>query len=146
MKRSTIARNNDLLSNALRIVHHCRKQGIKLDIKSLTRLTLACHPQNYYLSFSRAFDIVETYRRKGEKGFCNESSIAQAKELYDNVQKVKQRKPKTTIIDAISFTLNFMRPSRFHISEASAIRIIRRHFAIGIICTDNSTAPIAVAD
>lgn len=138
MKNITIARNNDLLRNASRILEESRRNGEFIKIGALVDLAISSRPQAHYLSFDRALDIVRLYRRHGSGAFSKAILAAQAAEISEQVDRTMARNCRLSVPQALTFVINFCRPERFRISRDLAARIIRRHFAMGLLCTDTN--------
>lgn len=117
------ARNRAFVKQALAILGRHLAAGERLTRAELIAKTLACQPPCYYASHDR---VSQALRILGPHPMSAPTSERRAMwlEIHHRVAELMNGPRHLRRHQAISFVLNFTRPSRFFISERTADRIL----------------------
>lgn len=91
---------------------------------------LASQPQRYYLSFKTVSANLSRLRNSGtlaSKSKANRSAtLEQWRDINKAVSRYMARNKHVSLSEAITYVVNFSRPSRFFISDKKAYELFRR--------------------
>ena len=133
MKNLTKNRNAEYARRCIEIFErHPRPGGARPPAEVLT-LRPAMRPHSHYLSYDTASSKLHAIERHGiDSLVAGENTRALYTELGAQVADVMSKRRKLSFDQALSFVLNFCRPSRFHMSLDTARRIITPYISYSI--------------
>ena len=120
-------RNHDLEACARRVIGEYRAAGRPLRIADVVRETIESPAPHFYLTYDYAIREVRRYRRNPESFEGKSMRKAQIREIVGHIDRIKQAsKGRLSDDDALTRVLASTKASRFFISEAYAVKIIRK--------------------
>lgn len=125
MKDLILARNGDFRRRCIRIFNSDYNEGAIRPLDSVLERAINTRPLCHYLSYDTASKRLHAIRRHGLTNVVKEKIARQMwAELAGQVSEIMSQHPDKSFEKALSFVLNFCRPSRFHISLDTARRIV----------------------
>lgn len=122
----TEARNADFRQKCVLLFERDMRQGIVRPLDDVIESALALQPLSHYVNFDLARRHMVEIRRYGISAvFREDNARRQWSEIWMQVQSFLATHPRKSLDDALSFVLNFCRPSRFYISYDTGRRILR---------------------
>ncbi len=134
MKRDLIkARDDEFRRRCVEIFKSDYNSGAIRPLDSVLERAMACQPHCHYLSYDTASRRLHEIERYGLEAIVRERIARQMwTELAAQVADVMALHPRKSFNMALSFVLNFCRPSRFFISVDTARRIIAPNITYNI--------------
>ncbi|MCH5221022.1 MAG: hypothetical protein J1F05_01660 [Muribaculaceae bacterium] len=125
MKTMIECRNEEFLRRCAAIFEREYKSGKVLPIDKIIDQVLAMQPRSHYLTYDTAARRLHKIHRLGIENVVKEDIARDMwRELQTQIDEYLAQYPKRSFHKALSFVLNYRRPSRFYISRDSARRII----------------------
>ena len=125
MKDYIMARNEEFRRRCVEIFKSDLQNGVIQPLDSVLERAIACRPLCHYMSYDTASRRLHAISRHGLKVVVKEPLAAQMwTELAAQITEIMTLSPNKSFDRALSFVLNFGRPSRFYISIDTARRII----------------------
>ena len=133
MKSLIEIRNDDFVRRCFAIYDKDLRSGERHTLESLIDRALASQPHSHYLSYDHASRRLHRIRRDGLANVYKEELAREMwGELNSQVNEVMALHPRKTFDKALTFVLNFMRPSRFYISRDTARRLISPYLSFSL--------------
>ncbi len=133
MKDLTQARNSEFVRRCVEIFRRDCRSGAVRPLDTVIARALAMQPRAHYLAFDSASRRLHRIERRGLEAEVSED-IARAMwaELRSQVEETMARQRVKSFDKALSFVLNFCRPSRFYMSVDTARRILSPHLSYSL--------------
>lgn len=140
MKTPLQMRNEEFRRRCVEIFNDDYRQGKFPTVDSILERAMAKQPRCFYVNYDRASRRLSQIERYGlDVAVKEEESRNMWGEIMGHVQAYLLQNPKASRCTALTFVLNFRRPSRFHISKANARRIIRGLTRMQIVLSRNAS-------
>lgn len=131
MKEITKQRNYDFVRRCVEIYEHERAQGKRPELDEVLFRAIGSSPKGYYVNFDTASRQLHRIRRRGLGSIsCSPWLKKMWEELGTHVDEAMAGGKKFDA--ALSYVLNFRRPSRYFINIDTARRIIRPYITYSI--------------
>ncbi len=129
MKNLTRARNSEFIRRCIQIYQRDLKSGITPVLDDIVDRAIAMQPHSHYVAFDSASKRLHAINKRGMENVVN-SPLAQQmwSEIAAQVQQTMDSRNCKSFDRALSFVLNFCRPSRFYITRDTARRIALPYF------------------
>ncbi|MDE5662297.1 MAG: hypothetical protein K2F91_02665 [Muribaculaceae bacterium] len=138
MKTHITCRNEDFRRRCLEIFEKDFRAGAIQPLESVIDRAIAMQPRSHYLNYDQASRRLHAIERHGLENEVKEELARQMwSELRQQIDRVMELNPKKPFDKALSFVLNFCRPSRFYISRDTARRIIAENVSYSLIPSRN---------
>lgn len=125
MNQITDARNRDFANRCLDIFKAEYSGGRILPLREIVERAIAQPPKSFYVSYDRASLLMHRAERLGiDRVFGKGAGRGLWKELYETVKALQERHPGLSMAMALCHAINFCRPSRFHITPDTGVRIL----------------------
>lgn len=125
MKSLIENRNQEFRRRCIELFERDDRNGRVQSLDSVISRALLMQPHSHYLSYDTASRRIHRIRRYGMEHEVKEPLAQQMWEEVDRqIDEVRARFPGKTFDMALTFVLNYCRPSRFYISLDTARRII----------------------
>lgn len=135
MKRTAIqARDAEFIAICTEIIRRNNKSGRKSVIFNVIDEAIHRRPRCHYVSYDHASRILHIIDRKGIEGTATGLRALKWLEIYNQVKESMEGPRHLSFDKALSFVLGFMRPSRFYIDHARAMKLLRPHISYRL-CT-----------
>lgn len=125
MKEFLKNRDHDLLVSARRLIDG-REAGTPIRIHDLAVAAINTTAPHYYLTFDYAYRHLRRYRRDSSLFGGDSLRAVQMREIISKVDAMKARADTITDHVALMRVLADSRASRFFLSEAYAVKLIRK--------------------
>lgn len=133
MKNLTESRNAEFARRCIEIFERDYHNGCVRPLDEVLLAALAMQPHSHYLSYDTASRMLHAIERHGiDSVVSTDITKALYVELGEQVAKVMQTRRTLCFRRALSFVLNFSRPSRFYMSLDTARRIIAPYLSYSI--------------
>ncbi|MBR5436732.1 MAG: hypothetical protein IK120_07685 [Muribaculaceae bacterium] len=120
-------RNRDLEACARRVIGEYRAAGRKIRLADIVRQSISSPAPHFYLTYDYAIREVRRYRRNPESFEGASMRKAQIREIVGHIDHIERAsRGLLTDDDALTRVLASTKASRFFISEAYAVKIIRK--------------------
>ena len=132
MKRKTLTqlRDDDFADRLRAVAKNYDRTSSRVTPEIIIAEALASRPQRYYLSFKTVASNLSRLRNSGTLAFkssANRSTtLQQWCDINHAVSLYMARNKDISLAEAISYIINFSRPSRFFISDKKARELFRR--------------------
>ncbi len=137
-KRMTDHRNREFIRRCVDIFERDCREATMQTLESVIDRALAQQPCCHYLSYDHASRKLHRIARRGLENVVKEDlARAMWRELAAQVADVMAKNPRKSFDAALSFVLNFCRPTRFYMSRDTARRLITPH-----LCYHLSRRPV----
>lgn len=125
MKSQIENRNQEFRRRCIEIFERDVREGGARPLESVLERALAMQPHSHYLSYDTASRRIHRIHRYGIEKVVKERLAREMwRELVGQIEDVQARFPRKTFDMALTFVLNFYRPSRFYMSLDTARRIV----------------------
>ncbi len=132
MKTLTESRNHEFLRRCIDLAGAELREGRSIDIDSIIDRVLAMQPRSHYLNYDTASRRLHIIERRGlERAVASKLLRAMWQEIGEQVAATMHSR-RCPFDRALSFVLNFCRPSRFYMTRDTARRILAPHIALTI--------------
>lgn len=133
MKNLTKCRNAEFARRCIEIFERDYRNGCVRPLDEVLLEALAMQPHSHYLSYDTASRKLHAIERYGIDSLVS-TDITKAlyAELGEQVARVMRTRRKLGFDRALSFVINFCRPSRFYMSLDTARRIITPYLSYSI--------------
>lgn len=126
MKDMTKTRNSDFVRRCVDLYESEAARGNYPPLDEILFKAIAQRPMAYYVNFDRASRQLHRIERDGLDAVAvNRLSRRMWTEMREQIDEVMRDNPGKRFDSALSYVLNFRRPSRFFINLDTARRIIR---------------------
>ncbi|MCM1066090.1 MAG: hypothetical protein NC418_00770 [Muribaculaceae bacterium] len=133
MKKLIQARNEEFKRRCLEIFRRDYDSGTIRPLDSVIERALAMQPRSHYLSFDTASRRLHRIERRGlEAEVHEELARLMWAEVMAQVRQAMERRGTESFDRALSFVLNFCRPSRFYMSFDTARRLLTPHLSYSL--------------
>lgn len=133
MKNLTKNRNAEFARRCIEIFEKDYRNGCVRPLDEVLAIALAMQPHSHYLSYDTASRKLHAIERHGIDALVTgENTRALYTELSEQVANVMRTRSQLGFDEALSFVLNFCRPSRFYMSLDTARRIIMPYLSYSI--------------
>lgn len=133
MKEMTKQRNADFVRRCLEIYEHEKSLGKNPELDEVLFRAMASSPKVYYVNFDTASRQLHRIRRHGISVIKGSPGVKKMwSELNTYIEEVLEKEPRKKFDSALSYVLNFRRPSRFYINLDTARKIIRPYITYSI--------------
>lgn len=131
MKTATQLRNEEFLRRCIGIFDKDHQEGRISTLPDIIARATAMQPHSHYLSYDTASRRLHRIMRNGLENEIKEDLAREMwAEILEQVKTCMSSTPPKSFDKALSFVLNFCRPSRFYISYDTAKRIISPNRAL----------------
>lgn len=139
--RMTENRNREFIRRCIDIFERDCREATVQSLESVLDRALARQPCCHYVGYDLASRKLHLIERRGLENVVKEELAREKwREIRRQVDDVLAQNPRKTFDMALSFVLNFCRPSRFYMSRDTARRLITPH-----LCYHLSRRPVAPA-
>lgn len=126
MPTPTELRNKAFVRTCLDVYVRQMREGRAGGVASIAAEALECRPPAHFVSYDHASRMLHRITREGGGNATNRQT--QWNELYEQVRSQMDAPRCLPFEQALTFVLNYCRPSRYHICLDTAIKILRPHF------------------
>ena len=134
MKEMTRQRNADFVHRCLEIYERERALGKRPELDEVLFRAMGSSPKVYYVSFDTASRQLQRIRRHGINVIRGSAAAKKMwAEMNSYIDEVLKKEPRKKFDSALSYVLNFRRPSCYYINLDTARRIIRPYITYSII-------------
>ena len=132
MKTATQARDNEFIAICKEIISRNIASGRRSSLVLVIDEAIHRRPRCHYVSYERASRILHYIDACGSTAIRSRLSALKWLELYNQVKETMNGPRGLSFDKALSFVLSFKRPSRFYITHARALRLLRPHITTTI--------------
>lgn len=133
MKSPIENRNEEFVRRCVAIFRNDFAEGTVRPLDSIITRALAMQPRSWYISYDTASKRLHAIERHGMDSIVQcHLARCQWEELRKQVDEIIAANPRKTFDAALSFVLNFCRPSRFYISRDTARRLLTPHLTYSL--------------
>lgn len=132
MTPSLRIRNRQLVNIARRLLAQEQARGNNLSFSELVDMVLATRPSGHFVEYDRASRMMRALAT-GRNVLLTPTSRAQYAEIADQVAEARRQNSRMNYSRALSFVLQFKRPSRFYIEPDTLKRILRPYFEMRLV-------------